>query len=158
MSTEQPLERALAMSAIALADTELSEHERRCQLAAYAKDRTQEARIREWLPEAFGWVLLRAVEGLRLPGTFHVRDRDGVWHELDMAAEPMFDDMVLLATNMLNSEMRGVFETLALRSSMVRALNVALNSGANVRTVTISGPAFIGLRTEYYEGKNAGKI
>lgn len=133
-----------------MADDGLSEAERNQKVLDCVGDPGLAKRAVEWLPEAFGWVLLSRVPDVRVPRTFHVRDTKGGWHEYDFSAEPLFREAVLLANEMAGPGAKGLFEKLALSSSLVASLNAALNAGADIRGAVVSGPAFVNLPAEIY--------
>lgn len=132
----------------------LSQQERSQRMLDCAGDSLLVKRAADWLPEAFGWVLLSHMPDVRVPTTFRVRDSDGRWHEHEFSKEPMFRDAVLLASKMAHSGSGGLFEKLALRSSMLSAVNSALNEGADIEGAAISGPAFVNLPAEIYDSSD----
>jgi len=137
--------------ALILADRETSQEEAAERVAELVPDKTTAQRAKDWLPEAFGWHLIAETPGVVPPRSFHVRTASGAWKELPMKSEPLFDAGLQLADQMIRDGLHGEFATLAKCSSMLDALNNALNAGAEVSGAVISGPAFIALRYEMYE-------
>jgi len=63
----------------------------------------------------------------------------------------MFHAALRLATDMYHAGPRSTFGNVALRSSMVSAINQALNEGVSFEGGTLSGPALIATPAEIYE-------
>ncbi|MHB1059114.1 MAG: hypothetical protein ACYC0F_14645 [Rhodanobacter sp.] len=115
-------------------------------------------RIVEWLPEAFGYVLISRIPGVVLPTTFNVKDANGAWHELPFTAEPLTREAIELGVEAIDSGSGDVFAKISLRSSIVAAVNSALNAGADISEATISGPAFVNLPAEIYLPTNKAGV
>jgi len=113
-------------------------------------DQSLAIRAVEWLPEAFGYVLISRIPGVALPTTFHVKDAGGTWHELPFTAEPLVRDAVELGAEIVDSGLGDEVAKLSLRSSIVAAVNSALNSGTDLSDAKISGPAFVKLSASIY--------
>lgn len=107
-------------------------------------------RATEWLPEAFGHVLISHISGVILPMTFHVKDVNGYWHELPFTAEPLVRDAIELGVEAIDLGLGNIVAKISLRSSIVAAVNSALNSGTDISGAKISGPAFVNLSAEMY--------
>jgi hypothetical protein len=119
----------------------------------FAADPLTLRRLVDWIPEAFGYVLLPHVADLVLPTTFTAKARDGSWKEFAFDREPIFGQAVTLAAAMYRDGPRSVFSAVARRSSMVGAANQALNAGASLSGATLSGPAMLGIPAEFYDAK-----
>ncbi len=119
----------------------------------FAPDPLTLRRLVGWIPEAFGYVLLPHVGDVTLPTTFQARAKDGTWKEFPFDREPIFARTVAIATAMYEQNSRGVFSAVARRSSMVGAVNKALNDGASLDGARLSGPAMMGVPAEFYEAK-----
>ena len=105
-------------------------------------------RVTEWLPEAFGYVLISRMPGVTMPTTFHARDAGGVWHELPFSVEPLVSVALELGVEAIGSGKGEVVGKISLRSSIVAAVNSALNAGVSVAGSKISGPAFVKIPAE----------
>lgn len=119
-------------------------------ISSLAGEQDLAKRITEWLPEAFGHVLVSRISGVVLPITFHVKDVNGIWHELPFSAEPLVREAIELGIEAIDSGLGDVVAKISLRSSIVAAVNSALNSGADIFGAKISGPAFVNLPAEIY--------
>jgi len=107
-------------------------------------------RVLDWVPEAFGALLLGHIDGLTLPTTFSVCSRDSTWRELPFSAEPIFAQALRFAMQLAHGGAGGVFEAVAKRSSLLAAVNNALNTGKSPGQIVLSGPAFVGIPAEVY--------
>jgi hypothetical protein len=119
----------------------------------FASDPLTLRRLIDWVPEAFGYVLLPHVADLVLPTTFQARAKDGAWKAFPFDREPIFGRAVALAAAMYKDNPRGVFSAVARRSSMVATVNKALDSGASLDGATLAGPAMTGVPAEFYDAK-----
>ena len=117
-----------------------------------AVDQMTARRMVDWIPEAFGVVLLPHIAKLVIPSTFSAKARDGNWMQFDFKVEPIFIKSLPIASTLYHSGPRNVFSNIALRSSMVDVVNRALNAGAEIHGASISGPALIGIPAEVYRG------
>jgi len=110
-------------------------------------------RVIEWLPEAFGFVLIGHMgEGITLPSTFKAKNSTGCWIEIPFSKEPIFGQAIQLATSMYHNGPREVFKNLALRSSVAVVVNKALNAGASLNGASLSPPAMLSIAAESYSG------
>jgi hypothetical protein len=110
-------------------------------------------RVVDWLPEAFGVVLVSHMATVTLPTTFLARDSSGSWVEIPFSKDPIFGEVLKLALSMYHHGPREVFSALALRSSTVDAVNKALNSGASIDGAVLSPPTMPGIAAETYGGE-----
>src|SRR5688500_1723640 len=110
-----------------------------------AQDYMLPRRLVEWLPEAFGIVFIPHLAGLNLPTTFSAQTRSGKWMEVEFQAEPIFSTAVRIGMEMYHSGPRDTFKNVVLRSSVVDAVNKALNENVSIDGATLSGPALIGI-------------
>src|ERR1700760_1442149 len=117
----------------------------------FAPDKLAMRRLIDWIPEAFGIVLLPHVADLVLPTTFTARAKDGTWKAFAFDREPIFAQAVTLATEMYRDNPRGLFSHVARRSTMVGVVNQALDAGQSLTGATIAGPAMNGIPAEFYE-------
>jgi len=119
----------------------------------FAADPLTLRRLIDWVPEAFGYVLLPHVADLVLPTTFTARAKDGTWQEFAFDREPIFGRAVTIAAALYKQNPRGVFSAVAKRSTLVQAVNAALDSGKSLDGVRIPGPQMTGLPAEFYDVK-----
>jgi hypothetical protein len=138
--------------------SQLGEGERRdteieIAVRRFAPDPVTLRRLIDWIPEAFGYVLLPHVADLVLPTTFTARAKDGSWKTFSFDREPIFAEAVKIATDMYRDNPRGVFSHVAKRSLMVDAVNKALDGGRSLTGATIAGPAMAGIPAEFYDAQ-----
>ena len=114
------------------------------------QDESLARRAIDWLPEAFGLVLVNHIEQLILPTTFKARDQEGCWVEIPFAAEPIFALALELGTFVYHNGPRDLFRSIAEGSSVVAAVNNALNAGAELKGAKLSSLEMFGLRAEAY--------
>ena len=119
----------------------------------FAPDPLVMRRLIDWVPEAFGFVLLPHVAELTLPTTFTARAKDGTWKEFAFDREPIFGQAVTIAAAMYKENPRGVFSAVAKRSAMVAVVNKALDSGTSLDGVRLPGPQMAGVPAEFYDAK-----
>jgi len=121
------------------------------EMVALVGDKILARRLIDWIPEAFGAVLIGHMQiGLRLPQTFRAKDAQGVWQEFPLSVEPIFVQAVEAASVMYHNGPREVFVALAPSGCMVDAVNTALNAGEELSGATVSGPALLGIPAETY--------
>ena len=123
-------------------------------IASFADNKLVARRLIDCIPEAFGIVLASHVGRINLPSTFSARLKSGNWKSFEFAVEPVFDLSLRIAADMYHAGDRATFGNVAKRSSIIVALNNALNSGASIEGATLSGPALIGVPAETYEAKS----
>ena len=119
----------------------------------YANDKPTMRRLIDWIPEAFGYVLLPHVADLVLPTTFAARAKDGTWKEFAFDREPIFGQAVTIAADMYRDNPRGIFSAVAKRSLMVAAVNKSLDAGQSLSGAKIAGPQMTGIPAEFYDQK-----
>ena len=95
-------------------------------------------------------VLIGRMNLVQLPRTFSARATDGSWHEFPFSADPIFALAGQLAIETYQNGPRELFGPLATSSSMVDAVNKALNAGEDLQGAVLSGPALIGVPAENY--------
>lgn len=121
------------------------------EVLAIAHDPMLARRLIDWIVEAFGMVLAAHVTpGMIMPTTFSARSSNGKWLSLKLTAEPIFFETVKIAQAIYHNGPRELFGSIAVRSSMIQAINNALNSGANLKGAVFSGPALLGIPAEVY--------
>ncbi|HSX61620.1 MAG TPA: hypothetical protein VLF18_15575 [Tahibacter sp.] len=147
----QPISAAQLEHVIAIIGTDgITDAEIEAKVAALFPDPMSARRAIDWLPEAFGLVLIGHMAKVTLPTTFRARSKHGQWVEFALDAEPVFKDSLRLGTDMYHSGPRNVFTAVAQRSSLVAAVNKALHAGHSIDGATLSGPALIGIPAEVY--------
>ena len=119
----------------------------------FATDPLTVRRLIDWVPEAFGYVLLPHVAELTLPTTFTARAKDGAWKEFAFDREPIFGKAVTIAAALYKQNPRGVFSAVAKRSAMVQIVNKTLNEGGKVDGTKVAGPAMANVPAEFYEAR-----
>ncbi|WP_242166500.1 hypothetical protein [Lysobacter sp. M15] len=109
-------------------------------------------RVIDWLPEAFGMVLVSHMGAVTLPTTFMAQNSSGSWVEVPFSKDPVFGNALKLAQSMYHHGPREVFSALALRSSAVDAVNRTLNAGDSIDGAVLSPPTMLGIAAETYGG------
>jgi hypothetical protein len=108
-------------------------------------------RLIDWIPEAFGMVLVSHLSNkIVLPKTFSARSTNGKWFEMPFEVEPIFVVTLKMAQTIYHEGPRDVFRNVSRRSSMTNTVNNALNSGASLDGGCLSGPALIGIPADVY--------
>jgi hypothetical protein len=136
--------------------SQLGEGERRdteieIAVRRFAPDPLTLRRLIDWIPEAFGYVLMPHVGEITLPTTFTAKAADGTWKEFALDREPIFGTTLKIAGEMYRDNPRGVFSAVAKRSTMLGAVNDLLNAGRSVKGVKFAGPAFTNIPAEFYD-------
>ena len=141
----------LVAKAVAILGTDgITDAEIESSVLALAQNSMLARRLIDWPPEAFGLVLIPHIAKVNLPTTFSARSKSGNWVELSFQLEPIFQAATRLGMDMYHSEQRSTFGNVALRSSTLDAVNMALNQGRPLEGATLSGPALIGIPAELY--------
>lgn len=121
------------------------------EILSLAGDADLARRLIDWIPEAFGAVLIGHMElGLNLPQTFTAKNVQGHWQEFPLSAEPIFVEAVDAASVYYHEGPRDVFAALAPAGCMVDAVNRALNAGADLAGASLAGPVMLGIPAETY--------
>ena len=136
---------------VVLGQDGIAESKVEADIFSFTNDKMVARRLIDWIPEAFGIVLVSHVGKVNLPTTFSARSKDGQWKHFEFRLEPIFAEALRLATDMYHSGDRTAFGNIAKRSSMVDVVNKALNAGESIDWATLSGPALIGIPAEVYE-------
>ncbi len=122
-------------------------------VARFAPDKLTVRRLVDWIPEAFGYVLMPHVADMTLPTTFSAKAKDGTWKEFSLDREPIFGEAVKIASAMYRDGPRTVFSNVAKRSCLVDAVNKALNAGDSLAGAKMGGPKMLGIPAEFYDLK-----
>ncbi len=120
-------------------------------VARFAPDKLTARRLIDWIPEAFGYVLLPHVGDLVLPATFSAKAADGSSKDFAFDREPVFGLAVQIGTELYRDNPRGVFSAVAQRSRMLGSVNEMLNEGRSVKGVKVAGPVMAGIPAEFYD-------
>ncbi len=124
------------------------------EILALAGDADLARRLIDWIPEAFGAVLIGHMKlGLNLPQTFTAMDAHGHWQEFPFSAEPIFVQALEAASLCYHEGPREVFVALAPAGCMVNSVDRALNAGADLAGASLGGPAMLGIPAETYSQK-----
>ena len=124
------------------------------QVRALVQDELTMRRLADVVPEAFGLVLashLPGAENMTLPDTFRAQDEDGEWVEFPLRREPIFVVAADIAQHTFHNGPRALMQHLADRSSLLAAINKALNAGGSLDGTTLGPPSFFGLPAALYQ-------
>lgn len=124
------------------------------QVRALVQDELTVRRLADVVPEAFGLVLashLPGAESMTLPDTFCAQDEDGEWLEFPLRREPIFVVAADIAQHTFHNGPRALIQNLADRSSLLSAINKALNAGGSLDGTTLGPPSFFGLPAALYQ-------
>lgn len=122
------------------------------QFIALIGDDMGTRRLRDCIPEAFGLVLASHLcPTLKLPDYFQALDASGTWQRIPLRAEPAFVHALPIALHIFHHGPRARFRNIADMSSVVAALNNALNAGDSLDGCTLHGPQMQGLPASLYE-------
>jgi hypothetical protein len=124
------------------------------QVRALVQDELTVRRLADVVPEAFGLVLashLPGAESMTLPDTFCAQDEDGEWVEFPLRREPIFVVALDIAQHTFHNGPRALIQNLADRSSLLAAINKALNAGGSLDGTTLGPPSFFGLPAALYQ-------
>ncbi len=128
----------------------ITEDEIETRIAALVSDPMEARRLIDWIPEAFGIVLISHLGKPILPKTFSARDAEGKWKSFRLTYEPIFVAALEIAQAKYHQGPAAQFQSIATRSSVANAANNALNAGVSIDGAVFSGPALIGIPAEVY--------
>jgi hypothetical protein len=128
----------------------ISDEEIEVQVLALSQDPMLARRLIDWLPEAFGLAFVPHLAKVSLPTTFSAKSSSGRWLEFEFQVEPIFPIALRLGMEMYHAGPSKSFSNIVLRSSIIAAVNKALNNGSSLDGATLSGPALIGIPAETY--------
>ena len=147
----KPISNEIIASAITLLGADgISNDEIEAQVAALVADPMEARRLIDFIPEAFGRVLVSHLGKPVLLKTFAARNAQGKWKWLPFTSEPIFVAALEIAEVAYRDSPRERFQNIATRSSIAKTANKALNSGVSIDGAVFSGPALIGIPAEVY--------
>lgn len=135
-----------------LAVSGLTPEEYESAVAVLTGDPGLARRIIDWLPEAFGLILLSHMGDITLPKTFRAKDRAGEWVEIPLVQEPVLADALEFASLTYHKGPKSLFSGLALQSAVVDSVNQALDAGESLAGARLGPIAMPGLSAEIYGG------
>ena len=104
-----------------LATANISDAEIETRVAALSPDAMTARRLVDWIPEAFGLVLIfHWPDGPTPSKTFSARDKDGNWHNFECNREPIFGPALRIGAE-LHHQGHPAFGAIALPASSVPA-------------------------------------
>jgi hypothetical protein len=147
-----PISHETVHAAIAIIGTsEVDDEQIERDVRALVSDDMTARRLIDWIPEAFGIVLVSHISNkIILPKTFSAKTAAGKWIQLPLQTEPIFVTALQIAQTMFHEGPKEVFQNVSLRSAMTNTVNDALNSGASLDGGCMSGPALIGIPADVY--------
>ena len=138
-----------------LADSNLQDNELEQKVLEYTKDASLARRLIDWIPEIFGFVLVKHCWNLTLPKTFSAQNRRGEWESFEFKMEPCIPAAFNLATELFHSGDRSAFGRIAQRSSVLDSANRAANAGEDLDGAEFGSLSMLGIPAEFYRGKKA---
>lgn len=146
-----PSAEAFELALTLLGREDVDEAQAEQALLALGSEHGQMRRLLVWLPEAFAMALIGHMElGVLLPHAFTASDAQGELHELPLEREPVFVDGLQRALAMYHEGPRAAFKAICQRSSLLNAIDNALNAGADLQGATLSGPELLDIPAETY--------
>lgn len=133
-----------------LGQTGLSADEEQRRVLQLVADPMMARRLIDWIPEAFGVVLVAHIGKVDFTNTFSAKDHRGNWVTIEISREPIFAAALKHATTMFHSGPKDVYRSIAERSCILDAVNKALNAGESIDGACMSGPALLGIPAEVY--------
>ena len=136
-----------------IGDSAISDDEMEQKILSIVNDKLTSQRLICWIPEAFGYVFISHFDGAQMPTSFSAKYLNGNWGQFDFKNEPIFTMTIPIAQHMSHNGPRNVFQKISMRSSLVNAVNNALNGGSAIKDCTLSGPALIDIPADIYLAK-----
>jgi len=128
----------------------ITDEEIETKVLALSQDPMLARRLIDWLPEAFAIAFVPHFAKVILPKTFSAKSSKGKWIKFDFHVEPIFPIAINLGMEMYHAGSSNAFSNIVQRSSILNAINSALNAGETLDGATLSGPALIGIPAETY--------
>lgn len=147
-----PISEDTIRSAISIIGTQgIEDDQIERDVRALVDDDMSARRLIDWIPEAFGIVLVSYISNkIVLPKTFSAKSAAGKWVEIPFEKEPIFAEALKMAQTIYHEGPKDIFQNVSFRSSMTNTVDNALNSGASLDGAYLSGPALIGIPAEVY--------
>ena len=143
----------LAKAVEILGEDSISSEELESRIGALVGDAATGRRLIDWIPEAFGVVLVSHLGRVTLPTEFHAKDANGEWVTFPLSVEPVFEGAVKIAQGVFHSGPRSIFQNVSSRSAILNAANRCLEAGRKLDGAKLEGPALIGIPAETYRAK-----
>jgi hypothetical protein len=124
------------------------------KVAALVSDSMTARRLIDWIPEAFGIVLVSHMAKVVLPTKFSAKSSNGRWEDFKFEREPIFTSSIIAAQHIYHNGPRYLFQNIAVRSSTFKCANQLLNAGESLEGAAVGGPALIGIPAEVYHEKS----
>ncbi|MCB1589239.1 MAG: hypothetical protein KDI56_10090 [Xanthomonadales bacterium] len=117
----------------------------------HAGDAMLVRRLRDWIPEIFGLVLVARAYSLNLPTTFQAKTAEGQWLSFEFKVEPLVATAGPMAAAMLHAKAdQPAFQKLASQSSTMVVIAKAEAAGVSPNGGSLAGPALIGVPADIY--------
>lgn len=120
------------------------------QVGALVADPMEARRLIDWIPEAFGLVLIAHLGKPVMPTRFCARNAKGVDLLFPFSCEPIFVAALPLAQKIFHGGPRFIFQNVSFRSATLDAANKMLNAGISLDGAVISCPVLLGIPAEVY--------
>lgn len=120
------------------------------RVAALVQDPMLARRLIDWLPEAFGIVLISHMGTVTSPDTFSAKNKSGEWVQFDLKAEPIFELATRLAMRIFHEGPRSTFSNIVGRSALLAAASRGLDDGESLDGASLGGLAMLGIPAEVY--------
>lgn len=141
-------EQVAAILGVAVSNA-LDDQRQESRIVALLGDDLLARRAIHWIPEAFAIALLGHMK-VQLPKEFTVRNRAGEWVKLPMNTDPIFVQALRYALEQFHEGDRRHFGQVAMRSSLLSAVNKGLHAGHAAAEMRISSLAVMGIPAEVY--------
>ncbi len=147
----KPIAPEIVERAVQILGTEgISEDDIEAQIAVLVSDPMEARRLIDWIPEAFGIVLVAHLGDLVLPKQFSALNAKGKEQLFPFTSEPIFLLALQMAQVAYHNGPSKSFQNVAFRSSTVRSVDNLLSAGGSLDGAVCSGPALIGIPAEVY--------
>jgi hypothetical protein len=95
---------------------DISEDQIEARIAELVSDPMEARRLVDWIPEAFGMVLVSHLGKPVLPNTFSAKDVQGEWKSFPFTCEPIFVAALAIAQTTFHDGSGALFQNIAMRS------------------------------------------
>jgi len=120
------------------------------QLLDIVPDSITAKRLFLFIPEAFGIVLANRIARVTMPTEFDAKNSENVWERFALSCEPVFACALQAAEVMYDSEREKIFNNVAMRSSIMHALNNMVKNGSKMDGTCFTPIAVISIPAEIY--------